>query len=215
MALNRQDALKLLNVVTAQLAPLALKNIGLEEAMICVWGVYADKLGPARALCEQRGVVLTEDEVLSLGELWQTLWRLDPDKRPEKCPLCDERKPAGPVEFLCSCFVAKSVGKYIDYNIPGRIAEYAARHPGTWRSLTAESYACATCEKVCEVSLGQIADIFNRGRSWRTPSYCRKCSHEYFSKQKDNAPTNVGKPLDSSSGEVLPLPGADSESHES
>lgn len=161
--------------------------------MICVWGVYADMLTPARALCEQRGLRLSEDEVMGLGELWQSLWRLDPDRRPKKCPLCEEPKPAGNTQLFCSCILAKSVGQYIDYHVPGNIAAIAARNPGNWRSLTAEAYACSTCDKICEVSLGQVADIFNRGRSWRTPSYCRKCSHEYFNKQKEtkDTPPNV------------------------
>lgn len=184
VTLNRQDAIKLFNVVAAQLAPVALGGLDLEAAMICVWSVYADKLGAGRALCEQRGTVLTEEEVMGLGVLWQTLWGMDPDTRPAVCPLCAEPKPVKNAHFICSCLLAKSTGKYIDYHIPGRIAEIATRHPGTWRNITAEAFACQTCEKVCEVSLGQVADIFNRGRSWRTPSYCRACAHAYFEEQK-------------------------------
>ncbi len=189
MALTRHDALKLLNVVVQQLAPAALDGVGLEVAMISVWGVYSHRIDNACALIAQKSVILTPDELIELGTFWIRVWQLGERPTARACPLCNTIGPIA-AEYLCGCFQEKRVGLYIDYTVPGVIQSVAQKNPGTWQQLSAESFICNACQRVIDIPLGKIAERVNQGRSWKTPNFCKKCSYNYHRKRQTEQDSN-------------------------
>ncbi len=174
-------------------ARIGLAGITLDVAMISVWGIHNERIRDAVALAAQHNVILTEDELIELGSFWAAVWQLgEKSAQSKNCLLCGARLPN---EFdLCACYDKKRVGKYIDFDVPGRIAEIAAKDPANWRSYTALSFVCETCGAVRDIQLSKIADRFNQGKPWLTPRFCTPCSNEHKAQKRANTAKQLPAP---------------------
>ena len=188
MALTRLDALKLLNLQWAAIAP-GLDGVDVDVIMLSVWALYTRRYEDALALIAQRPMTMTEEELGELGTFWIRTWGLGSLDRttPYPCPVCHKMCPPTQ-EYLCSCFEQRRVGCYINYNLTEVIDEVKRKHPGTWRQLSAEAYVCFNCSGVYDVPLGIIDNCIQKGSSWRTPRYCRACKRAHTRKHPNVVP---------------------------